>query len=74
MVALYWLENFLLTYWFIKEVLPTLRAHPHQQMNDFWTTSQQPPTLPAISQYDDLQQRAFAWWHAGPSPVLLGLA
>ena len=23
MVALYWLENFLLTYWFISEVLPT---------------------------------------------------
>jgi len=23
MVALYWLENFLLTYWFIREVLPT---------------------------------------------------
>lgn len=26
MVALYWLENFLLTYWFISEVFPTLRA------------------------------------------------
>lgn len=23
MVALYWLENFLLTYWFIKDVFPT---------------------------------------------------
>lgn len=23
MVALYWFENFLLTYWFISEVLPT---------------------------------------------------
>ena len=24
-VALYWLENFLFTYWFISDVLPTLR-------------------------------------------------
>lgn len=26
MVALYWLLNFLFTYWFISDVLPTLRA------------------------------------------------
>jgi hypothetical protein len=25
MVALYWAENFLETYWFIRDVLPTLR-------------------------------------------------
>jgi hypothetical protein len=29
MVALYWLENFLLTYWFMREVFPTLRPSKH---------------------------------------------
>jgi hypothetical protein len=30
MVALYWLLNFLLTYWFMSEVLPTLHGSvPH---------------------------------------------
>lgn len=29
MVALYELENFLLTYWFMREVLPTLQTDSH---------------------------------------------
>jgi len=31
MVALYWLLNFLLTYWFIKEVFPTLQNHKSEK-------------------------------------------
>jgi hypothetical protein len=29
-VALYWLLNFLLTYWFIREVFPTLHGTPQR--------------------------------------------
>ena len=35
MVALYWLENFFVTNWFIRDVLPTLRGaaqHGGQQL------------------------------------------
>jgi hypothetical protein len=38
MVALYWLLNFLSTYWFISEVLPTLRCH----MGALWRTARLP--------------------------------
>lgn len=29
MVALYWFENFLFTYWFMSDVLPTLKRARH---------------------------------------------
>ena len=31
MVALYWLLNFLVTYWFISDVLPTLQGESEQE-------------------------------------------
>ena len=36
MVALYWFENFLLTYWFISEVLPTLRHRKNVLISGHW--------------------------------------
>lgn len=33
-VALYWLLNFLFTYWFIREVFPTLRVEDNRQQDN----------------------------------------
>lgn len=33
-VALYWLLNFLFTYWFIREVFPTLHTHTHTRSRE----------------------------------------
>lgn len=38
MVALYWLLNFLFTYWFISDVLPTLHIRQHRR-NENWDCS-----------------------------------
>lgn len=52
MVALYWPLNLLLTYWFIKEVLPTLVNH--QLVSN--VTCNKTTSLPTISQYNNLQE------------------
>ena len=36
MVALYWLLNFLVTYWFISDVLPTLQGESEQEGREEW--------------------------------------
>ncbi len=50
MVALYWLENFLLTYWFMREVFPTPESPRMMTLSSTFFLA--PPPAEAISQAD----------------------
>ena len=56
MVALYWLLKRLFTYWFMREVLPTLphRRTVNELFNFYCAPSNQADNLPAITQDDNL--------------------
>ena len=51
MVALYWLLNRLFTYWFIRDVFPTL-----QQVTDLsgWRNGARANDVPAVTKDDNL--------------------
>lgn len=52
-VALYWLENFLFTYWFMSEVLPTLESP--MSMKKRWNPTSHLDGLPAIAEDNNLK-------------------